>query len=77
MRVKSKLDHDLCSAAGIDLQGEADAELARVMRSEVIAKIRRKQAMKRGVVSHAAEAALPGEWQADAPLPSPPTGDSR
>lgn len=54
----------LTSAAGIDLQAEAERELARVEAPEVVAKIRRKQASKRGVVSHAAEAALPGEWSA-------------
>lgn len=50
------------SAAGIDLEAEAERELARINAPETIAKIRRKQASKRGVVSHAAQAALPGAW---------------
>jgi hypothetical protein len=53
----------LTAAAGIDLQAAAERELARVLSPEVTAKIRRKQAAKRGVVSHAAQEALPGEWQ--------------
>jgi hypothetical protein len=52
----------LCSAAGIDLDKAAETELARVNAADVIEKIRRKQAAKRGVVSHVAEAALPGRW---------------
>jgi hypothetical protein len=55
------------SAAGIDLQAEAERELARINTPETIAKIRRKQASKRDVVSHAAAAALPGEWPDRAP----------
>lgn len=54
----------LCSAAGINCAVAAERELRRVDTPEMIAKIRRKQASKRGVVSHAAEAALPGEWTA-------------
>jgi len=54
----------LCSAACVDMQAAGERELSRVDTPETTAKIRRKQASKRGVVSHAAEAALPGEWSA-------------
>jgi len=50
----------LCEAAGIDLSGESEREYARITSPAVMDKIRKKQAMKRGVVSHGAEAALPG-----------------
>lgn len=52
----------LVSAAGVNLNAQAERELTRINTPETIAKIRRKQASKRGVVSHAAQAALPGEW---------------
>lgn len=52
----------LVSAAGIDMDYEAERELVRITMPETIAKIRRKQASKRDVVSHAAQAALPGQW---------------
>lgn len=51
-----------CSAADIDMAHEGEQELRRVDTPELIQKIRRKQASKRGVVSHASQASLPGEW---------------
>lgn len=50
------------AAAGFDLEVCGQDELNRVSQPEIIDKIRKKQAMKRGVVSHAAQAAIPGEW---------------
>lgn len=67
----------LTSAAGIDMAAEAERELARVCDPAVTAKIRRKQAAKRGVVSHVAEVALPGEWSEPLPPSSPSLRDDR
>jgi uncharacterized protein YdbL (DUF1318 family) len=52
----------LASAYVADIQVCAEREFNRINTPETIAKIRRKQASKRGVVSHAVQAALPGEW---------------
>jgi NTP pyrophosphatase (non-canonical NTP hydrolase) len=48
-----------CATAGIELEDEAERELYRITQPETIAKIRRKQASKRAVVSHTAQIPLP------------------
>lgn len=55
--------HAFAAAAAIDAQHAGEVELMRVDNPETIAKIRRKQASKRHVVSHESQASLPGEWQ--------------
>jgi hypothetical protein len=52
----------LSSAINIDMMEEGEYELARVDTPELIRKIRKKQASKRDVVSHASQASLPGDW---------------
>ena len=51
-----------CAAANKNMDLCAEYELLRVNMPEMITKIRNKQAAKRVVVSHASQAALPGEW---------------
>jgi hypothetical protein len=48
------------------MMAAASREIDRVERPEVKTRIRAKQAAKRAVASHAAAAALPGEWSDDA-----------
>jgi hypothetical protein len=50
------------SAAGLSTMDEGERELMRVDNIEIIRKIRKKQASKRDVVSHASQASLPGDW---------------
>lgn len=55
--------HAFACAADINVEAEAIIELERVDNPETIAKIRKKQASKRVVISHASQESLPGEWE--------------
>jgi len=52
----------LAQALGYSMATAGEVELGRVRQPAIMQKVRRKQAAKRGVVSHAAQEALPGEW---------------